>query len=107
MDLQANQSFRARPTLVTLPSEIHQAIVAHLAPSLEELRPGSKNDLKNANLAHRCLRSWVPEVMFRNMALEHVLVGQASSLEQFAASSGAEDLLRHVKCIQVKVCAWS
>lgn len=92
------------PTLDTLPSELRRLIVAHLAPSgPEELRPGCKAPLKSANLAHPCLREWVPEFMFRDMALEHVIVGMASFLERFAVNEDNAGLLKHVKTIQVKV----
>jgi hypothetical protein len=93
------------PTLATLPSELRRIIVTHLGPaSPDELVPGCKIHLKNANLAHRCLREWVPEIMFRNMVLEHVIVGQASHLERFAAHANDPKLLTHVKYIQVQVC---
>jgi hypothetical protein len=50
---------KPQPVLSALPSEVRRLIVAHLAPDSEGLRPGSKEDLKNANLAHSCLREWV------------------------------------------------
>jgi hypothetical protein len=50
---------KSQPFLSALPSELRKLIVAHLAPHPERLRPGSKEDLKNANLAHSCLREWV------------------------------------------------
>jgi hypothetical protein len=91
------------PTLASLPSELRKIIVNYLAPAaLESLQRGCKADLQNANLAHRCLREWVPEVMFRDMALEHVIAGQASHLERFAANH-TSPLLSLVKRIQVKV----
>lgn len=91
-------------TLATLPSELRRLIVSHLAPlGPEDIRPGCKSDLKNANIAHRCLREWVPEFLFRDMALEHVIVGMSSHLERFAVHKNNARLLKHVKSIQVKV----
>ncbi|KAF2685893.1 hypothetical protein K458DRAFT_387847 [Lentithecium fluviatile CBS 122367] len=92
------------PTLATLPSELRRIIVTYLAPATpDDIVPGCKTDLKNANIAHRCLKEWVPEVMFRDMALEHVISGQASHLERFSVRGKDADLFRHVRNIQVKV----
>jgi len=66
---------KPQPALNTLPSELRRLIVSHLAPERGTLLPGCKKHLKSANLAHSCLREWVPEYMFRDMALMHVLVG--------------------------------
>lgn len=93
-----------KSSLVTLPAELRRLIVSFLAPArLQDLRPGCKDDLRNANLAHSCLRQWVPEYMFRDMVLEHLIVGMSPHLEQFALHKGNTSLLKHVKAIQVKV----
>jgi hypothetical protein len=94
---------KPQPSLNTLPSELRKFIVSYLAPSLDHLIPGSKQDLKSANLAHSCLREWVPEYMFRDMALQHVLVGMSSHLERFTISCDNEELLRFVKHVVVQV----
>ena len=91
------------PTLNTLPSELRKVIVSHLAPDPEHLRPGCKRDLKNANLAHSCLREWVTEYMFRDMALPHVLPGTASHLEMFTVMPENTSLVKYVKHIVVQV----
>ncbi|CAO2656306.1 Nn.00g051090.m01.CDS01 [Neocucurbitaria sp. VM-36] len=91
------------PTLTTLPSELRKVIVSHLAPDPEHLRPGCKRDLKNANLAHSCLREWVTEYMFRDMALPHVLPGTASQLEIFTVIPENARLIKYVKHIVVQV----
>ncbi|KAF2000456.1 hypothetical protein P154DRAFT_620263 [Amniculicola lignicola CBS 123094] len=94
------------PTLNTLPSELRRIIVAHLAPSGPNhvrYAPGSKVHLKNANLAHSCLREWVPEYMFQEMCLTHVVVGISSHLELFALDPSNTELMKHVKVIHVKV----
>lgn len=91
--------------LATLPSELRKIIVSHLAPpSIDDLEPGCKAHLKNANAAHSCLREWVPEYMFRDMALDHVIVDMTSHLERFAIQIETDSLLKHVKAIEVKVC---
>jgi hypothetical protein len=94
---------RPQPSLNTLPSELRKLIVSYLAPSPDHLIPGSKRDLKSVNLAHSCLREWVPEHMFRDMALQHVLVGMSSHLERFTISCGDEQLPKFVKHIVVQV----
>jgi hypothetical protein len=94
---------RPQPTLNTLPSELRKFIVSYLAPSPESLVPGCKQNLKNANLAHSCLREWVPEYMFRDMALQHVLVGMSSHLERFTVYPNNEMLLKFVKQVVVQV----
>lgn len=91
------------PSLSSLPSEIRRQIVSYLAPDPKQLRRGSKRHLKNANLAHSCLREWVTEYMFRDMALVHVLPGMSSHLEVFAVSRENAELLKHVKHIVVQV----
>jgi hypothetical protein len=45
----------------------------------------------------------VPEYMFRDMALKHVLVGISSHLELFAFTPETDRLLKHVKHIAVQV----
>ena len=94
---------KPQPGLNTLPSELRRLIVSHLAPDTDNLRPGCKQHLKNANLAHSCLREWAPEYMFRDMALKHVLVGMSSHLESFVASPSNDELLKFVKHINVQV----
>lgn len=102
MDVQ-NQHQSTPLTLKSLPSEIRRQIVSYLAPSPQQLRPGSKIHLKNANLAHSCLREWVTEYMFENMALVHVLPGMSGNLEVFAVSRENAGLLKYVKHIVVQV----
>jgi hypothetical protein len=94
---------KSQPALNTLPSELRKFIVSYLAPSPDSLKPGCKQNLKNANLAHSCLREWVPEYMFRDMALQHVLVGMSSHLERFTVSPNNEVLLKFVKQVVVQV----
>ena len=89
--------------LNTLPSEIRKLIVSYLAPDPKHLRPGCKRHLKNANLAHSCLREWVTEYMFRDMALIQVLPGISTHLEFFAVSRENASLLKYVKHIAVQV----
>jgi hypothetical protein len=91
------------PTLNSLPSELRRLIVSHLAPNPDNLQRGCKQDLKNANLAHRCLNEWVTEFMFKDMALQHVLVGMSGNLELFGATETNTSLLKYVKHIQVQV----
>ncbi|ORY12763.1 hypothetical protein BCR34DRAFT_663666 [Clohesyomyces aquaticus] len=91
------------PKVDTLPSEIQRLIVSHLAPSGDLYAKGCKRHLKNANLAHSCLRKWVPEFMFRDMVLPHVLAGMSFELERFAVNPAAAKLLKHVKTIAVKI----
>ncbi|KAF2025530.1 hypothetical protein EK21DRAFT_76197, partial [Setomelanomma holmii] len=76
---------KPEPTLNTLPSELRRLIVSHLAPDPDHLHPGCKRHLQSANLAHSCLREWVREYLFQDMALNHVLVGMSSHLECFLA----------------------
>jgi hypothetical protein len=124
-DLAHRTLARPQPALSALPSELRKLIVAHLAPNPQDLRPGSKQDLRNANLVHPCLREWVrismfnlhvrrtltslplppqvPEYMFRDMALKHVLVGMSSHLERFTVSPANSDLIKLVKHIVVQV----
>jgi hypothetical protein len=45
----------------------------------------------------------VPEYMFRDMTLKHVLVGMSSHLERFAVTPGNSDLIKLVKHIVVQV----
>jgi hypothetical protein len=96
-------TLRPQPSLNTLPSELRKFIVSYLAPCPDHLVPGSKRDLKSANLTHSCLREWVPEYMYRDMALQHVLVGMSSHLERFTISCEDEQLLKFVKHIVVQV----
>ena len=68
--------------LSDLPSELLSIVVGHLAPSYENrFKPGQKKDLQSASFAHRCLRQWVPQLLFRNMCLIVVTVGLPSKLE--------------------------
>ncbi|KAF2641591.1 hypothetical protein P280DRAFT_317180 [Massarina eburnea CBS 473.64] len=90
-------------SLPSLPSELRKLIVSFLVPPLDALGPGSKNDLKNANLTHRCLSEWVPEHMFKEMCLEHVAVGMASHLERLSVERGMRRVRKYVKVILVKV----
>lgn len=98
-----NEHGKPPPALNTLPSEMRKLIVSHLAPGYDTLRPGCKKDLKSANLTHSCLRAWVPEYMFRDMALKHVLMGLSSHLECFAVDPKNAELLKFVKHINVQV----
>jgi hypothetical protein len=99
------QGFAAKPepALEALPTELRRLIVSHLAPDPENLRLGCKQDLKNANLSHSCLRAWATEYLFRDMALKHVLVGMSSHLERFAVEPRNAELLKLVKHIVVQV----
>jgi hypothetical protein len=63
---------KPQPVLSALPSELRKLIVAYLAPDPECLRPGSKQDLKNANLAHSCLREWVRMSKY-DLQMRHML----------------------------------
>ncbi|KAF2260997.1 hypothetical protein CC78DRAFT_536026 [Lojkania enalia] len=93
-------------TLDALPSEIRRLIVSHLTldwPYQTRYTKGAKIHLKNANLAHRCLREWVPGFLFRDMVLTHVLPGIVSQLQAFSVDPAAAALLRHVRSIQVQV----
>jgi hypothetical protein len=108
MELMANDqphglASKPRPSLDTLPSELRKLIVSYLAPCPDHLVPGSKRDLKSANLANSCLREWVLEYMFRDMALQHVLVGMSSHLERFSIICEDEQLPKFVKHIVVQV----
>lgn len=89
--------------LNTLPSELRRLIVSHLAPAPDQIRPGCKQHLQNANFAHSCLREWVPEYMFSVMPLKHVLVGMSSQLERFAVTPSNASLLKYVKHVVVQV----
>lgn len=91
------------PTLDSLPSELRKLIVSHLAPDPNNMKPGCKRHLKNANLAHSCLREWVNEYMFQAMMLKHVLFGLSCHLEIFAVSQENTELLPYVKHISVQV----
>jgi hypothetical protein len=98
---------KTQPALNTLPSELRRLIVSYLAPHPGLTQPDCKADLKNANLAHSCLREWVPEYMFRDMVLNHVLVGMSSQLERFAMDPFTATLLKFVKHIIVQVLHFS
>lgn len=94
----------APANLNTVPAELRKLIVSYLAPSPNYLRPGCKKDLKNANLAHSCLRESVPEYMFRDMALPiYVDIKMSSRLELFAVHPEIVGLSRYVKHIQIQV----
>ncbi|KAF1920576.1 hypothetical protein BDU57DRAFT_414880, partial [Ampelomyces quisqualis] len=82
--------------LNTLPSELRRLIVCHLTPSPGYYRPGCKIHLQSANMAHSCLREWVPEYMFRDMVLNHVLIGMSSQLERFAVDPLNAKLLKKI-----------
>ncbi|KAH7345983.1 hypothetical protein BKA66DRAFT_323989 [Pyrenochaeta sp. MPI-SDFR-AT-0127] len=103
MEISVKTHPKPSPTLNTLPSELRRCIVSHLTPDPKHLRPGCKRHLKNANLAHPCLREWVTEYLFRDMALIHVLPGMSSHLELFAVSRENSGLLKYVKHIDVQV----
>ena len=105
MDVSMADHGRVPPTLDTLPSELRKLIVSFLAPAY--LYPGSKQALKNANLAQRCLREWVPEYLFRDMALLHVMTGITSHLEYFTTHPDTADYTRYVKRVVIKVCSHS
>lgn len=90
-------------SLQTLPSELRKLIVSYLAPEPDSFLPGSKQDLKNANATHSCLREWTPEYVFRDMVLNHVLVGMSCQLERFAIDPSNSELLKFVKHIRVQV----
>ncbi|KAF2800832.1 hypothetical protein K505DRAFT_263185 [Melanomma pulvis-pyrius CBS 109.77] len=101
-----NATEMAPPKLDTLPSELRKLIVSFLAPSgseRERYARYSKLPLKNANLAHACLREWVPEYMFRDMSLFHVSSDISSHLELFAICPANAGLVKYVKTVQVKV----
>ncbi|KAH7095106.1 hypothetical protein FB567DRAFT_586436 [Paraphoma chrysanthemicola] len=91
------------PTLDSLPSELRRIIVSYLAPLSDELVPGCKKHLKNANVAHSCLREWAREYLFRDMPLNHVLVGMSSHLECFVANPENTELLKYIKHVRVQV----
>lgn len=98
------QASSPRPTLTTLPSELRKLIVSYLTPaSVDEIKPGCKRHLQNANLTHSCLREWATEYLFRDMTLTHVLLGASSNLEIFAVTPENGHLLKHVRHIIVKV----
>jgi hypothetical protein len=85
-------------SLDTLPSELRKLIVSYLArASPDDMVTGCKRHLQNANSAHRCLREWATEYMFRDMALKHVLPAASCHLEIFAATPQNVELLKHVK----------
>jgi hypothetical protein len=88
-------------TLDQLPSELRRLIVSFLSPL--RLRPGSKKDLKNANLAHRCLHEWATEYIFHEMTLLHVLPGISSQLERFSLQEECIALHKLVKRIEIRV----
>lgn len=101
--MEADPNMRTPRSLATLPSEIRRLIVACLAPHPDQLERGCKRDLQNANVAHRCLHEWATEYMFRDMALQHVLVGMSSQLELFGLTQDNRGLLKYVKHIRVMV----
>ena len=91
-------------TIDALPSELMKQVVSYLAPTcVEEMKPGCKLDLQNANLAHSCLREWATEYLFRDMMLTHVLPGASCDLEIFAITKQNAHLLKHVTHIVVQV----
>lgn len=91
-------------SIKTLPSEVRKQIVSYLAPLGNDARAiGSKNDLQNANRAHRCLRECVPEYMFETMVLNWLEKGVACHLERFALDPNNANYLKYVKRIIVQV----
>jgi hypothetical protein len=107
-DIQSNGGPipKPEPALNSLPSELRRLIVSHLAPEPDSLHPGCKRHLKSANLAHSCLREWAREYLFRDMALNHVLVGMSSHLECFVANPDNAGVLKYVKHVRVQVRAF-
>lgn len=90
--------------LSDLPSELLSIIVGHLAPSYENrFKPGQKKDLQSANFAHRCLRQWVPQFLFRNMCLMVVTFGLSSKLEGMLLDPLGLELAKHTRNVQLKV----
>ena len=90
--------------LSDLPSELLGIIVGHLAPSYENrFKPGQKKDLQSANFAHRCLRQWVPQFLFRNMCLMVVTVGLSFKLEGMLVDPLGLELAKHIKNVRLKV----
>jgi len=90
--------------LSDLPSELLSIIVGHLAPSYENrFKPGQKKDLQSANFAHRCLRQWVPQFLFRNMCLMVVTFGLSSKLEGMLLDPLGLELAKHIRNVQLKV----
>jgi hypothetical protein len=92
--------------LSDLPPELLSIVVGHLAPSYENrFKPGQKKDLQSANFAHRCLRQWVPQFLFRNMCLMVVAVGfsSKSKLEGMLVDPLGLELAKHIRNVQLKV----
>lgn len=90
--------------LSDLPPELLSVVVGHLAPSYENrFKPGQKKDLQSANFAHRCLRQWVPQFLFRNMCLMVVIVGLSSKLEGILVDPLGLELAKHIRNVQLKV----
>lgn len=92
--------------LSDLPSELLSIVVGHLTPSYENrFKPGQKKDLQSANFAHRCLRQWVPQFLFRNMCLMVVAVGfsSKSKLEGMLVDPLGLELAKHIRNVQLKV----
>lgn len=104
MDVSTSDAERVAPSLQTLPPELRKLIVSFLAPT-DDLQPGCKQALKNANLAHRCLHSWVTEYLFHDMVLVHAVPGMASHLELFAAHPEAAGFRKYVKRVVVQASA--
>lgn len=104
MNIATADSSRAGTSLDVLPSELRRLIVSFLAPAASwQLRPGCKNALKSANLAHRCLHEWATEYLFRDMALLHIVPGMSSSLELLSMRPEFDQFRRYVKHVVVKV----
>ena len=90
--------------LSDLPSELLSIVVGHLAPSYENrFKPGQKKDLQSANFAHRCLRQWVPQFLFRNMCIVVVTVDLSPKLEGMLLDPLGLELAKHIRNVQLKV----
>ncbi|KAF2813661.1 uncharacterized protein BDZ99DRAFT_495312 [Mytilinidion resinicola] len=102
-----------RPSITTLPVELLRLIVGHLAPSWHICttektyrhftRLSSKEDLKNANLAHSCFRQWVPEFLFQDMTLNILITGMSSQLERLLLDPLGAKISKYIKRVQVQV----
>lgn len=91
------------PTLATLPSELRKLVVSYLVPDPNNFRAGCKEDLRHANLVRSCLHEWVPEYMFKDMALKHVHLYAPPQLQRVAEDPRNAGLLNFAKYIQVQL----
>ena len=90
--------------LSDLPSELLSSVVGYLAPSYENrFKPSQKKDLQSANFAHRCLRQWVPQFLFRNMCIVVVTVDLSPKLEGMLLDPLGLELAKHIRNVQLKV----